>query len=412
MARSTASAAQQPCPKAAGMDSINVHSDTSSSNSKSNLYSSFDNNSNHNNHHSNRSLQRRPPPQAHSGTVSNLGAVIIAVVSLTTGLLIQSAVPRIDLSAVSSSLFPLVSPFLAVLPTHWPGQCPTVPAGATATDNSTSAIDLSAATQASSHSASSSSSSNPTVQAYEAAKGYRTSFGHSEFRRYLAIDVIHTTEIEPSIAPLVLAHDVYKDDIYAADNVGYDRWKQQLAWVLDGGLADDDRFHVRWISKHKGYGVFANVNIGKSMPVAVYTGVITNGSISDYMWTYPSVIIDPATNEPLNLGIDAKSRGNWARFINHEDVPNCDPVHIPYKNIWHVVYVSNRIIEAGEEVTVSYGEAYWLSRPGRKVLPGKTEPEPVEFSEPGTVYGVQAEGMEMAEDVPKVEEGSKAIGRK
>ncbi|KAI9363479.1 hypothetical protein DFJ73DRAFT_516537 [Zopfochytrium polystomum] len=201
----------------------------------------------------------------------------------------------------------------------------------------------------------------PSTDEHPSAPAY---FTHDDFLTYFGVDLLHTQMVDPTIEKYILAHDVLTDQSYTNDRATNDRWRQQLGWVFGGGLADDKRFYIKWISAQKGYGVFSKVHVGNGHVVSHYTGVVTNGSASDYMWGYPSVIYDDYGVQ-LNLGIDSRFRGNWARFVNHDQTPNCDAIYVPYNNMWNVIYVANRPIAPGEEVTVSYGDGYWQSRPDK-----------------------------------------------
>src|SRR3954469_9322581 len=52
--------------------------------------------------------------------------------------------------------------------------------------------------------------------------------------------------------------------------------------------------------------------------------------------------------------IDGKARGNTARYINHSCRPNAE-AYIYGRKVW--IY-SKRSIQAGEQITLDYGEAY------------------------------------------------------
>ena len=58
-----------------------------------------------------------------------------------------------------------------------------------------------------------------------------------------------------------------------------------------------------------------------------------------------------------NLTIDGVPRSNLARYINHSCRPNCEAVHYTGKDRVFIEAIRN--IEAGEELTYDYGEAYF-----------------------------------------------------
>ncbi|KAJ3113445.1 hypothetical protein HDU96_003385 [Phlyctochytrium bullatum] len=186
-------------------------------------------------------------------------------------------------------------------------------------------------------------------------------FSNSDLESFFTVKYIPRTEVDPAVAPFVEAHDVTTDELYTQDPEAAERWKQSLEWYLEQPVKDDKRFYVKFVSKEKGYGMFAAYDITKNSIISVYSGVLTNNSVSDYIWSYPSTIYDDK-GENLNLGIDARFKGNWARFVNHEDSPNTEAVYVIYNNLWHVVYVATDFIARGQEVTVSYGPDYWASR--------------------------------------------------
>ncbi|KAI8812332.1 hypothetical protein BJ742DRAFT_793767 [Cladochytrium replicatum] len=212
-------------------------------------------------------------------------------------------------------------------------------------------------------------SSNPALPCVSAATSKNSAekdllaldrvFTHDDFETYFGLSVLHTVQVDQVIASYVAQHDTSTDD--KDDSADDQHLAQHLSHIFDRGLRNDKRFYIKYIGPEKGYGLFAAVDITPKSVVALYTGIITNNSISDYQWEYPSKVIGP-DGEDLNLGIDSRYMGNWARFVNHSDDPNCDSIYVLYNGLWHVVYMSTRTIRKGEEVTVSYGNAYWESR--------------------------------------------------
>ncbi|ORZ39641.1 hypothetical protein BCR44DRAFT_1458403 [Catenaria anguillulae PL171] len=144
----------------------------------------------------------------------------------------------------------------------------------------------------------------------------RFRFTMDDFITHLAVDPIHFMEIDPVIAPILAQHDITQDEAYKNEEWEMERRQRRV--------------------------------------LGVYAGVLTNNSFTtDYVWTYLSETIkDPATGAVLDLGIDAKHRGNWFRFAN--DGPahelNAEVYYVPYNNLWHVVYVASKAIQPDQEI--------------------------------------------------------------
>ncbi|KAI9359923.1 hypothetical protein DFJ73DRAFT_773855 [Zopfochytrium polystomum] len=197
-----------------------------------------------------------------------------------------------------------------------------------------------------------------------------SSYFHDDFPTHFGLSVLHTTHVDSSVAEYLKAHDIKQDERYTEDPEVADEWRRRIGWVFEDGFPDEQRFEVRWVSKEIGYGVFAKMHVAKGSIVGVFGSVITNSDNSDYMWTYPSEILD-ADGNVISLGFDAQYRGNFLRFVNHADGPNTEVVYVPYDGIWQIVYMAVRLIEAGEELTVDYGSNYWEHRPGMLVQEGQ-----------------------------------------
>ncbi|KAJ1560702.1 hypothetical protein HK405_006225 [Cladochytrium tenue] len=170
-------------------------------------------------------------------------------------------------------------------------------------------------------------------------------FTNDDLYSYLGVEYLSHVIIDPVIEPIIRAHDIYSEISYNDDRPWFDRWSQHLGYFIEKGSRDDKRLFVKFISAAKGYD-----------------------SISDYIWSSPSQILDEMGNV-MKLGIDARFRGNMARFVNDVSNPNCEALFVPHGGIWHVVYITVRAIRAGEEVTVSYGNKYWDSRPHKSQEP-------------------------------------------
>ncbi|ORY87226.1 hypothetical protein LY90DRAFT_696644 [Neocallimastix californiae] len=129
--------------------------------------------------------------------------------------------------------------------------------------------------------------------------------------------------------------------------------------IIERGLKEDERFFVKKINDKKGYGLFANVDILPHEVLGVYTGVIQTSDPQKtgkkYEWYY-STIPDRKKEAMIELRVNAKHEGSALRFVNHSIYYNSRIEYVPYNNQWYILFVSNRFINRGEEITVNYRE--------------------------------------------------------
>jgi hypothetical protein len=189
----------------------------------------------------------------------------------------------------------------------------------------------------------------------------RTKYFPEDFPKYFGVEHLQQTIVDPDVLHLLDNHDITLDPQYAKIDV-QKRIDLHGYFFERGGFPDDRRVYVAYSSPEMGFGVFANVYIPAWTIVAEYTGVITrNFRNTDYVWVYYSTPKDSEGNE-VTLKVDGRTKGNVARFVNHSENPNCDVIHVPYKNRWRTIYVSNRSLLPDEELTVYYGTKYWSTR--------------------------------------------------
>ncbi|KAJ3015453.1 hypothetical protein HKX48_004589 [Thoreauomyces humboldtii] len=183
---------------------------------------------------------------------------------------------------------------------------------------------------------------------------------------HFGIVTLPRMEVPESLKPYIEAHDVTKDQQYVDNADLYANYARVFGPLLDklpGRVLDDKRFYVKWAGDEKQYGVFADHYIPHYDHLFEYSGQLTNTSRStSYEWHYYSSGIVDKAGSPLILGTDAQFLGNIARFVNHDDDPNCDSVYVPWRNEWRILYIATRPIFPGEEITVSYGANYWKTR--------------------------------------------------
>jgi len=128
--------------------------------------------------------------------------------------------------------------------------------------------------------------------------------------------------------------------------------------VIERGLKEDERFFVKKINDKKGYGLFASVDIPAHEVLGVYTGIIKASESENgkkYEWYY-STIPDRKKEAMVELRVNGKSEGSALRFVNHSLFYNSRIEYVPYNNQWYILFVSNRFINRGEEITVNYRE--------------------------------------------------------
>jgi len=122
-----------------------------------------------------------------------------------------------------------------------------------------------------------------------------------------------------------------------------------------------------------GYGVFATTRIPEKAFVGEYTGIVSSGNKhpvshcgdDDGGEGHPSGAY--SVHYPCGdrcLEICAREQGNAIRLVNHSANPNCGFRHVLHDRTLHVVCMTLRPIEAGEQLTVDYGASYWQFRAG------------------------------------------------
>lgn len=98
-----------------------------------------------------------------------------------------------------------------------------------------------------------------------------------------------------------------------------------------------------------GLGLFTLKRIPTRRRVVEYVGtVITNEEAYKKGGKYLFALDD-------KYSLDGSSRSNIARYVNHSCEPNAE-AFICGKRVW--IY-SKRVIDAGEAITIDYGEAYF-----------------------------------------------------
>jgi uncharacterized protein len=123
---------------------------------------------------------------------------------------------------------------------------------------------------------------------------------------------------------------------------------------------------VRQIDDSMGRGLFAEREIDQGEFIGEYTGLIQKASPcrpvkdslggykTDYTWTYPE------RKGLFSLEVNGRLNGNETRFINHSFTPNCSMEHTLVDNRWVLFLVALRSIAPEDQLSVDYGEEYWV----------------------------------------------------
>ncbi|MCG8452566.1 MAG: SET domain-containing protein-lysine N-methyltransferase [Spirochaetales bacterium] len=130
---------------------------------------------------------------------------------------------------------------------------------------------------------------------------------------------------------------------------------------------------VRFLGNELGRGLFAGEEIKAGAFLGEYTGLVRpvspelplpqGGYTSDYSWGFPQYgLFSP------HLEIDAREAGGPLRFANHSFSPSAQVEHLAVEGLWRVIFVAAEPIPKGWEITVNYGDAYWIGGKRELVL--------------------------------------------
>lgn len=119
---------------------------------------------------------------------------------------------------------------------------------------------------------------------------------------------------------------------------------------------------IRFVNERVGLGVFAEENLKEGSYIGEYTGIVRENNriyfapLNNYCYEYP--VPDSIGR---NFVIDA-TKGNFTRFINHSFKPNLKPVYAFFDGFYHMILLTLRKVEKGEQINYDYGRNYWYVR--------------------------------------------------
>ena len=171
---------------------------------------------------------------------------------------------------------------------------------------------------------------------------------------YLKNTKIYNKEIKNKLK-LFNNYNSYPDIFGFGEKYHENNSKKYCSLINNGYVAP---VSIKFVSKEIGYGIFAEVDIKKDEMIGECTGIILDRYLvidTDYAWVYPV--------KEINLLLDCKHHGNEMRYVNHSNNNNAKKIDVLCnKNIWHPVYIADKDISKGEEITISYGKLYWDTR--------------------------------------------------
>ena len=126
--------------------------------------------------------------------------------------------------------------------------------------------------------------------------------------------------------------------------------------------ADRTHIQIQHINNKIGYGLFASKHLPVGSFIGVYTGVVRSRRAfmknpNDYSFAYPQIKFSLH-----RYSINAASKGNETRYINHSNHPNCQAVSAFYDGILHIIIRTVRKVSTGEQLFYNYGDEYWRTR--------------------------------------------------
>lgn len=138
---------------------------------------------------------------------------------------------------------------------------------------------------------------------------------------------------------------------------------------------DLERYELRYINPAIGFGVFSRDVIKKDETIFFYGGVKKNNhthEIDDVSYAFDNRL------DCLKMFLDARERGNIARFVNHAPNPsknnqfsrgnalleaNVSTTSNYLNGVEMVVFAANRDISKGEQLLVDYGSKFFKAIP-------------------------------------------------
>lgn len=164
--------------------------------------------------------------------------------------------------------------------------------------------------------------------------------------------------MSPEISDFLAEHDPKTDQFYLDSPEVLDKNSEIMKSDIEAGFEHVHDLVYVAASPGRGYGLFARKELPANTCLGIYTGrVELQTEDVEYAWSYKS-----KHRDGKSMVVNGRHQGNYLRFVNDfADRQNCDSYDVIYEGRWYILYYTNRIVAKNEELSVSYGSAYWES---------------------------------------------------
>jgi hypothetical protein len=148
-------------------------------------------------------------------------------------------------------------------------------------------------------------------------------YDYSDFESKFNVVPIFDIEMDDTVRTLVTKNDITKEQKYIEVKEDIKLYYDKMVHFIENNPREkDDRLVVRYSGQKTGYGLFTKKPFGAGEIVGVFAGILHDADNTDYMWVYPTI---NSNNVQHEFGIDGRKRGNYLRFVNHnEEKQNVD----------------------------------------------------------------------------------------
>ncbi|KAI8892898.1 hypothetical protein BC833DRAFT_625378 [Globomyces pollinis-pini] len=205
-------------------------------------------------------------------------------------------------------------------------------------------------------------------------------YSYDDFETVFGITPMHRVVINPILQSIMANHNALEDEQYLNDKINYDiKMEVYKDFFSQESHEEFQREHlgVKWSNLETGFGLYAKKDIPMNTILGFFTGVMQMDiDNTDYTWeVYKSQVTLPnGYTRFMDVGIDGRKVGNYLRFINHVgDSCNTKPEYVLFNNQWWVLYITEKNIVTGQELTTNYGSNYFDSR--KRIYEGQNASE-------------------------------------